>query len=520
MGVTPPLIEANRVWAGCPLRERLHVVRRFRGLLAEKADWIAKDIAEASASRLSGSVGMAEVLTSEVLPLCEAAKFLEREAGYWLKPQRLGWRGRPAWLFGVSSEIRREPVGTVLIIAAGNYPLFLAGVQALQALTAGNAVVLKPGQGGTLAATWLADLLREAGLPAGLLTITGEGVADATAAMDAGVDKVFLTGSASSGRAVLAKCAETLTPACVELSGCDAVFVLPPEEGGDDSHVALAARGVAFGLRLNGSQTCIAPRRVFVDARVADVFVSRLRREVDAYGPVRVDPVEMKRAAELVDAAEASSVDSETGASVSGAERVCGAWEYGDKRAEPYVLDRVGPGVELLRTDVFAPVVSVVRVGPPFGATLEESLLGLASLSPYALGASVYGPRKAAEALAKQVDAGSVCVNDLIVPTADPRLPFGGRGDSGFGVTRGAEGLLEMTRAKTVSVRKLNQHPHYDPAGEEDAEAFAAYVRVTHGPSVASRLASVPGLVRGLKALSKKPGAEQGNKHDREQHEP
>ncbi|MEM7577440.1 MAG: aldehyde dehydrogenase family protein [Planctomycetota bacterium] len=513
---------AREAWAGRSVRSRLKVVRRFRGLLADKADWVAKDVAEATASRPEGSVGVAEVLTSEVLPLCDAAKFLQREAGYWLKPQRLGWRGRPAWLFGVASEIRREPLGTVLIIAAGNYPLFLPGVQALQALVAGNAVVLKPGRGGTAAAAWLADVLRDAGLPAGLLVVEEESVEAAERWLggcvpaEAGTpirraNKVFLTGSVESGRAVLAKCAETLTPACVELSGCDAVFVLP---GSDEATVALAAKAVAFGLRLNGSQTCIAPRRVFVaTGRIESDFACALRDEVNWFGPVPVDPGVMARVHAMFNAWW-SEADASPNDKSQHRERLTGRWKpVGALEAVPFVLWGVKPTDEIAQADLFAPVVSIIRCSG------DTEMLQADAACPYALGASVFGPRKEAERFARRVRAGSVTVNDLVAPTADPRLPFGGRGDSGFGVTRGAEGLLEMTRVKTVSVRRLNQHPHYDPVGDEDAAAFAAYLRTVHGPSWASRLASLPALFGGLKALSKKSGSNQGNQDDREQHE-
>ena len=84
-------------------------------------------------------------------------------------------------------------------------------------------------------------------------------------------------------------------------------------------------------------------------------------------------------------------------------------------------------------------------------------------------------------ALAARVRAGSVCVNDLIVPTADPRLPFGGRGRSGFGATRGAEGLLEMTVAKTVSIRRGRFRPHLDAPKPGDAARFAHMTALLHG---------------------------------------
>ena len=89
-----------------------------------------------------------------------------------------------------------------------------------------------------------------------------------------------------------------------------------------------------------------------------------------------------------------------------------------------------------------------------------------------------------------------VVINDLIAPTADPRVPFGGRGDSGFGVTRGAEGLLEMTVLKSVIHRRDRFRPHYDPPRAGDDQLFAAYARVVHGTGLAKRFRSLSDIAR------------------------
>ena len=133
--------KAGAGWAAIPLRERLAVIRRARRLMAARAAALAATVARPAA----------DTLVAEVLPLLEAAKFLERRAARLLAPRHL-WGGRPAWLFGVRAELRREPLGVVLILAPGNYPLFLPGAQALQALAAGNAVCIKPAPGGVAAA--------------------------------------------------------------------------------------------------------------------------------------------------------------------------------------------------------------------------------------------------------------------------------------------------------------------------------------------------------------------------------
>jgi acyl-CoA reductase-like NAD-dependent aldehyde dehydrogenase len=146
-----------------------------------------------------------------------------------------------------------------------------------------------------------------------------------------------------------------------------------------------------------------------------------------------------------------------------------------DAGVPPVIVADATAELRLLRQDVFAPVLAIVPVRD------MEHALACAALCPYALGASVFGPVDASRALAARVNAGSVVINDVIVPTADPRLPFGGRGESGFGVTRGAEGLLEMTSIKTISVRRGWFRPHLSPPGANDARRFAGMIRLLHG---------------------------------------
>ena len=140
-------------WAVSPLASRLQVVRRARHLFA------ASGLRLAEASAACRQRPAAEALTAEVLPLAAACRFLERAAARLLRPRRPGILTRPAWLGGVHSEVRREPFGVVLVIGPGNYPLLLAGVQALQALVAGNAVLLKPAPGSAAPVRLFVDLL-------------------------------------------------------------------------------------------------------------------------------------------------------------------------------------------------------------------------------------------------------------------------------------------------------------------------------------------------------------------------
>lgn len=197
-------------WAATPVSERLRVLQRARGAMAAHAEEFAAAISPELARTNT------DTLVTELLPLLDACKFLERNAAGLLKPRKLGRAGRPFWLGGVQAEVRREALGHVLVIGPANFPLFLPGVQALQALAAGNRVTWKPGRGGAAVAELFAAMLREAGLPAGLIHVTGDSLEAGQSSLASRPDKVVFTGSAESGRAVLHDLAETATPAVME----------------------------------------------------------------------------------------------------------------------------------------------------------------------------------------------------------------------------------------------------------------------------------------------------------------
>ena len=449
--VTDPNVVRQRAaamhWAATPLRDRLAVIARCRHAIAVNAESLAA----------TNPRPLADTLSAEILPLVEAAHFLVRAAPRILATRRLHLG--PLWLMGIRQEIRREPRGTVLILAPGNYPLFLPGAQALQALAAGNAVAIKPAPGRGEPIRAFAALLEQAGLPGGTLEILPEDAGPA--ALRAGYDYVVLTGSAETGIAVARAAAETLTPAAMELSGVDAAFILP---GAD---LAVAAASLAYGLRLNAGATCIAPRRVFVPRAMEADLLSRLLAQLPP--PASIPKPTETRLAGLLAEAEAN------GARVAA--------------RNPAVLAGAAPDLPLLQQDVFAPWLALIPVED------TNAALQAAALCPYALGASIFGPPADAYALAARVDAGSVCVNDLIMPTADPRLPFGGRRRSGFGVTRGAEGLLEMTVVKTVSIRRFGPRPHLDAKLNANPAQLLTLLHLLHGPR-SLRLSALKALVR------------------------
>ena len=455
----PVLIEAQRRWAAKPIAMRLQVLLAARHWMATRAESFS-DAISPSLQRSS-----ADTLITELLPLLEAMRFLERKARKLLAPQRLGRSGRPLWLTGVQAEVHRVPLGHILVIGPANFPLFLPGVQTMQALAAGNAVTWKPGTGGRRVALLAAQALHESGLPRGVLCITDESIQAAGDALQQGPDKVVFTGSFESGQKVLRSLAETATPAVLELSGADAVVVLPSAD------LSLAAKAIAFGLRLNGAEVCMSPRRLIATAETMSVLRPLLDGELEKIAPVRLSPLTADRLQRLLSDAESRGA------------QLVGTLEASAQR--PLLIDRATPEMMIARSDLFAPVLSLIEA--PSVLHMPE----LVNNCPCALTASIFGDANEAYALGEQLRVGAVLINDLIAPTADPRVPFGGLRRSGFGATRGAEGLMEMTAVKTVLVRRKGSTRHYDPVSAKELPMFTGLIGALHGGSWRERWAAM-----------------------------
>ncbi len=435
----------------------------------------AEEFAEAISPRLART--KADTLATEVLPLLAGCRFLEREAGRVLAPRRLGTSGRPLWMTGVAAEIHRVALGHVLVIGPSNFPLFIPGSHVLQALAAGNRVTWKPGAGGGAVAQLMARMLIEAGLPASALTVTEESVDAARQALAAKPDKVIFTGSSKTSQILLAELAETSTPAVLELSGADAIVVTPTAD------LQQVARVVAFGLRLNGGSVCMSPRRLFATPTTMSALRPLLRAELAKIPAVALDAGTSTRLRVMLDEAEGA------GAEVQG--------RFAPDAQGPLVIDRATANMSVAGSDIFAPVISLIEA---------ETMLHVPELyaqCPYALTVSIFcerGKEKKALMLGSMLSAGTLLINDIIAPTADPRVPFGGRGASGYGVTRGAEGLLEMTAVKTVLVRRGGVMLHLEPTQDKDAAKFAGLIRAMHGKGLAMRWTALKQLIKALRS--------------------
>ncbi len=351
---------------------------------------------------------------------------------------------------GLLAMALRQPAGVVLGIAPWNAPVIL-GVRAVATpLACGNTVVLKSAEICPRTHRLIAEVLRDAGLPAGAINVVSNAPADAREVVDAliahpAVRRVNFTGSTRVGRLIAESCARQLKPALLELGGKAPLLVL------DDADLDAAVAAAAFGAYMNQGQICMSTERLVVDEAVADAFVAKLAAKLatlraglpGSEGCV-LGPMVGKEAAERV----RGLVDD---ALAKGATLVAGGEVQGTVM-QPALLDHVTPAMQLYRDESFGPVAVVVRV-----RSIEEAVT-VANDSDYGLSAAVFGrDLNRALAVARQIDSGICHINSATVAD-EAQMPFGGVKGSGYGRFGGRAGIEAFTELRWITVQSGAAH--------------------------------------------------------------
>ncbi|TYP82902.1 aldehyde dehydrogenase family protein [Blastococcus xanthinilyticus] len=371
-----------------------------------------------------------------------------------------------------ASYLEYQPLGVVGVIGPWNYPVFTPMGSIAYALAAGNAVVFKPSEFTPAIGAWLAAAWRAAvpDVADAFQVVTGFGATGA-ALCRVPVDKLAFTGSAATGRKVMATCAETLTPVLMELGGKDAMIV------DDDADVVAAADAAVWGAMSNGGQTCIGIERVYATSAVYDRFVAEVSAQVQKLRPgsdeeATYGPMTMPSQIDVVRRHVAD-------ATAAGARVVTGGTDdAGEGYVAPTVLLDVPETSAAVREETFGPTLTITRV-----ADAEEALQR-ANATSYGLAGSVFSASKdRAMDLARRMRSGMTSINSVLTFASVPALPFGGVGESGFGRIHGEDGLKEFTRAKAITRQRLplpvNLMSFGRPAGA--ADALARVMGMVHG---------------------------------------
>ncbi|MFC5366056.1 succinic semialdehyde dehydrogenase [Salinirubrum litoreum] len=429
--------EAQQSWAERPVSERAAVLSRYHDrVLAHRQELLDLMQLESGKARQDAFEELLDVATNARYYASEGPGMLSSE------------RRRGAFPLLTKTVEHRHPVGVVGVVSPWNYPLTLAVSDALPALLAGNAVVLKPDEHTPFTALRAVELLREAGLPDDLFqVVTGRGP-ELGEPLISSVDFLQFTGSSEVGRIVASQAGEHLIDCSLELGGKNPMLVL------SDADVSKAAAGAVRGSFTTAGQLCISFERIYVHESVfddfCDEFVERTRRlELGAaydYGP----DVGSMLSAEQVDKTERHVEDalSEGATVLTGGRR---RPDLGPHFFEPTVLTDVPESATLSDEETFGPVAAVYPVSS------TDEAVARANDSDYGLNAAVWTEDTAVgESVARRVDCGTVNVNEAFAATwASVDAPMGGMDDSGLGRRHGEHGLTKFTESQTVSTQRV-----------------------------------------------------------------
>ncbi len=462
--------KAFPVWSNLSYEERGRYLIRFARLLERFQDAIATLIATEQGKP------MTEALAVELFASADTCRYLARNAAEDLAPEKHTYQN--PLMAGKRGVVRFEPAGPVLIITPWNLPFLIPTTEVVQALAAGNTVVLRPSPVAPFSALALQRLLERADLPPGVVNtalVTDEAMF--CLARNPVIRRISFLGSQVGGQRIMTAAAEALTPVTLQMDGKDAAIICA------DCDLERTTMGVAWWGLANAGQVSAGIQRVYVERSIARPFLERLARIVaslrvgDPLHPqTDIGPMTLARQRDVVIGHVADAVARGAKLLVGGNVPTGPGWYY-----PPTLLAGVDHSMPVMRKDTYGPVIPVMVVD-----SIDEAV-SLANDSPYGMAASVWTENPGrARIIARQLRVGSVGINDHGTGYGEPQATFGGEGRSGIGRTHGRYGLIGMSAIKHVSEEyHARRPPWWFPYNHELRDylrsAFAAVYRPGFG---------------------------------------
>jgi len=457
--------KAQPDWAELGFDERARYMDRAIHALVERQDDVLEVVLRETGKART------EVIAAEILAGCEALSYYATRAGEILRTRKRRMPG----LKGLTRQLRivYRPLGVAGIITPWSAPFILSLNPTVQALMAGNTVLLKPSEVTPYSGKLVGDLFEAAGLPKGVLNVLLGDAETGAALTGAGVDKISFTGSVATGRKVAEACARQLIPCTLELGGKNPMIVCA------DANLDRAVNGALAGAFASAGQVCWGTQRVYVVDEVYDEFTRKVVKKVaelrqGAEGEFDVGAISGQ---EQLEAIQRQVED----ARHKGARVLAGGRRNPDLPGlfyEPTVMVDVNHDMELIREETFGPVLPIMCVRD------EEEAIRLANDTRYGLNANVWtrDKRKGCE-IAARLETGGVCVNEVGMTYGVQDAPFGGRKESGLGQSNGEIGLQGNCHALPIIVSRFGGkkvHRGY-PYRRKSEDGLQRLIRIVWG---------------------------------------
>jgi acyl-CoA reductase-like NAD-dependent aldehyde dehydrogenase len=414
-------------WEAMGIEGRYHWLGKLRDWILDNSDRILDTM-----QRETGKV-RADA-SNEPTYLADTINFYGKGAAKFIGDESV--RPHSPLLASKKLVVQYRPQPVVGIISPWNFPLILSLGDAIPALMAGAAVVIKPSEFTPLGIAEIAAAWKhEIGGPDVFDVV--QGIGETGGALVDNVDYIQFTGSDRTGRKVMARAAETLTPVSLELGGKDPMIVLR------DADLDRAANAAAWGGMFNSGQVCISVERIYVEEPAYDEFVAKLTAEVGRIRQGADDARNPKDVGAMTSPNQTAIVEGQVDDALANGARAL----TGGKRVP-------GPGdvdhsMKVMRDETFGPVVGVMKVRD------SEEALALANDTRYGLSGSVFGSRENAERVARRVECGAVNVNDVLINYFASDVPMGGWKESGIGYRHGAQGIRKFCRTESLVITRF-----------------------------------------------------------------
>jgi acyl-CoA reductase-like NAD-dependent aldehyde dehydrogenase len=477
-------------WRETSFKERARIVMKAREVILAEMEEIARLISDESGKPV------AEALSMEIAPVLDLMQYFARNAAKILKPEKINI-GLYAML-GRYSKIIYQPLGVVGIIPAWNYPFSIPAGETAMALLAGNTVILKPSELTPFTGVKIGEIFAKAGLPENVLQVlTGDGRTGA-ALVDAGVNKIMFTGSVGTGKKIAETAAKHLTSVVLELGGKDPMIVF------EDANLNLAAEAAIWGAFCNSGQSCSSVERLYVEESIKEEFTNlvvektkKLRQNYGSDESTDIAAMSSERQLKIVED-HVRSFAAEGAKILTGGKRNA---EFKGTFFEPTVIGDADNSMRAMREETFGPTLPIAIF------KTEEEAIKLANDSEFGLTASVWTKDLTkGKRVAERIEAGTVCVNEVLYTHGIGQTPWGGFKNSGYGRTHGKHGLMELVQPQHIHVNRFSILPNawWLPYSPEALKTFRGFARYFATGSLFQTMKIAPQLLRRIKELRKK----------------
>ena len=411
-----------------PVKVRLEYLKKLKEVIKaneqEIFDAIYKDLGKSSTEAYMCEVGLS----------LDEISYFQKNLKKFAKDKTVF---TPITNFHARSYIKSVPWGNVLIISPWNYPFLLSIEPLIDAIAAGNTVILKPSAYSPYTSEIVRKIVKEV-FPEEYVAVVTGGREENKALLEMKFDYIFFTGSSNVGKEVLRKAAENLTPVSLELGGKSPCIV------DKSANLKLAAKRIVFGKFVNCGQTCVAPDYIYCDKGVKDELIGCIRQEISKQ--LGENPLENKNYGKIINEKHFN--------------RLCGLINQdkvvvGGKtlpetlKIEPTVMDNITWDDAVMKEEIFGPILPVMIYD-----NLDE-VIEIVESKPHPLALYIFSSdKKNIKKVTELCRYGGGCVNDVVVHLATPEMPFGGCGESGMGAYHGKFGFDTFTHKKSILDKK------------------------------------------------------------------